>query len=421
MTARVVDNTGPALAVTSPGMIRGTKTINATATDATGVAAAGVTLQYSLAGANSWTTICTDASSPYSCSWNTAGRTEGAYDIRATASDTLGNQSTSAIVSAYVNNTGPTGTDVQGTNGNVNDKLDAGDTVVFTYSAAITPASILAGWSGAAPAAMRVRVNNNGNADSMEFYDAANSTPLGLLATGTTLAININYVTGPTVFNATISALRLDVHGHDRVADLGGRDHEREGQDPDGLADELAGDEPGDGHPRVPEHGHRDGRERQRLLMARRLPQLTRGSMALALNALLGLLALGLAFAPPGEGAPQLQLASASGALSLSNSKEGAAIFRAVAMRPGEEASGSVTITNTGTVTGALTLAPAAPADTPGQGGGTLSDKLELLVIDVTTVSVPVTVYAGTLTRWIRPTSARCCPASTGPTCSWPR
>jgi spore coat-associated protein N len=131
--------------------------------------------------------------------------------------------------------------------------------------------------------------------------------------------------------------------------------------------------------------------------MAWRLPQLTRGSMALALNALLGLLALGLAFAPPGEGAPTLQLASASGALSLSNSKEGAAIFRASAMRPGEEAGGSVTITNTGTVTGALTVAPAEPSDTPGAGGGRLSNRLELLVIDVTTVTAPVTVYAGTL------------------------
>ena len=66
-------------------------------------------------------------------------------------------------------------------------------------------------------------------------------------------------------------------------------------------------------------------------------------------------------------------------------------------MRPGEEASGSVTITNTGTVTGALTLAPTAPADTPGAGGGTLSSRLELLVIDVSTVAVPVTVYAGTI------------------------
>ncbi len=205
ITARAVDNSGPALTVTSPGMFRGTTTINATATDATGVAAAGVSIQYSLAGANSWTTICTDAAAPYTCPWNSAGRTDGAYDIRAIASDTLGNQGTSALGSAYVNNTGPTGTDVQGTNGGVNDKLDAGDTVVFTYSAAIAPSSILSGWSGAAPAAIRVRVNNTGTSDSMEFYDAANSTPLGLLASGTVLSIYLDFVSGPTVFNATIS------------------------------------------------------------------------------------------------------------------------------------------------------------------------------------------------------------------------
>jgi chitinase len=179
--------------------------VNATATDATGVAAAGVSIQYSLAGANTWTTICTDTAAPYTCSWNSAGRADGAYDLRATAQDALGNAGSSALGSAYVNNTGPTGTDVQGTNGNVNDKLDAGDTVVFTYSAAVTPGSILSGWSGAAPAAMRVRVNNNGISDSMEFYDAANTTPLGLLASGTTLAINIDHVTAATLFNATIS------------------------------------------------------------------------------------------------------------------------------------------------------------------------------------------------------------------------
>ena len=51
-----------------------------------------------------------------------------------------------------MNNTGPTGTDVQGANGaaSVNDRLDAGDSVTFTYSEAIAPASILAGWNGAA-------------------------------------------------------------------------------------------------------------------------------------------------------------------------------------------------------------------------------------------------------------------------------
>jgi hypothetical protein len=204
-TARSVDNTAPALTVTSAGMFRGTATINATATDARGVSAAGVSIQYSLAGANSWTTICTDAAAPYTCSWNSAGRADGAYDVRAIAQDTAGNQGASALGSAYVNNNGPNGTDVQGSNGGVNDRLDAGDTVVFTYSAAISPSSILSGWSGAAPAAIRVRVSNSGSSDSMAFYDAANTTPLGLLATGTALNIYLDFVTGPTVFNATIA------------------------------------------------------------------------------------------------------------------------------------------------------------------------------------------------------------------------
>ena len=50
-----------------------------------------------------------------------------------------------------------------------------------------------------------MRVNNNGTSDSMAFYDAANTTPLGLLASGTVLQINIDHVTAATLFNATIS------------------------------------------------------------------------------------------------------------------------------------------------------------------------------------------------------------------------
>ena len=123
--------------------------------------------------------------------------------MRALATDTLGNQSTSTVVAAYVNNTGPTGTDVQSTNNNVNDKIDAGDTVTFTYSEAIAPASILAGWNGSSTA-IRVRVNNNGGNDAMVFYDAANTTALNILATGTSLSIEADYVSGATLFNATI-------------------------------------------------------------------------------------------------------------------------------------------------------------------------------------------------------------------------
>jgi hypothetical protein len=202
-TARIVDNTGPATTVTSPGTFRGTVTVNGTATDPRGVA--GVVIQWSPAGAGSWTTICPDTSSPYSCSWNASALADGAYDLRAVAQDTIGNQATSPTVTATVNNTGPTGTDVQGANGaaSVNDKLDAGDSVTFTYSEAIAPASILAGWNGSSTP-IRVRVANNGATDAMTFYDAANTTALNLLAAGTSLSIEADYVTAPTVFNATI-------------------------------------------------------------------------------------------------------------------------------------------------------------------------------------------------------------------------
>ena len=202
-TARIVDNTGPATTVTSPGMFRGTVTVNATATDPRGVA--GVAIQLSPAGAGSWTTICTDTSSPYSCSWNAGALADGDYDLRAVAQDNIGNQAASPTVTATVNNTGPTGTDVQGANGaaSVNDKLDAGDSVTFTYSEAIAPASILAGWNGSSTP-IRVRVANNGATDAMTFHDAANTTALTLLAAGTSLSIEADYVTAPTVFNATI-------------------------------------------------------------------------------------------------------------------------------------------------------------------------------------------------------------------------
>ena len=201
-TNRVVDNTGPAVTVNSPGMFRTSTTVTATAGDPSGVAS--VVLEYRVAGANGWSAICTRNAAPYSCTWTPGAIADGTYDVRATATDALGNQS-AALGSAYVNNTGPTGTDVQGSNGGVNDKLDAGDTVVFTYSAPITPSSVLPGWSGSAPAAIRVRVNNNGTTDSMSFYDAANTTPLGLLASGSVLSIYLDFVNGPTVFNATIA------------------------------------------------------------------------------------------------------------------------------------------------------------------------------------------------------------------------
>ena len=118
-----------------------------------------------------------------------------------------------------------------------------------------------------------------------------------------------------------------------------------------------------------------------------------------ALNLTLATIALALLVgAGTSSAAPRLELTAADGALTISNSKDGAAIFRAAAMRPGEQASGSVRIGNTGTVDATLNVArTAAPVDTAGTGGGRLSSRLELRVIDITHAQSPVTLYSGRL------------------------
>lgn len=89
--------------------------------------------------------------------------------------------------------------------------------------------------------------------------------------------------------------------------------------------------------------------------------------------------------------------AGAGGSLTLSNSSEGSAILALGGMRPGDSAAGTVTIGNTGTVPGDLSLSTSKPVDTPGPGGGALSGRLDLVVTDVTNPGSPVTVYSGKL------------------------
>ena len=128
---------------------------------------------------------------------------EGTYDLRAIAVDTLGRSTTSAVVAArVVDNTAPTGTAVQAANGTgTSGRIDAGDVLTFSYSEAIAPGSILAGWTGAA-VAVTVRVNDSSNADTLSLYNAANTTPLAL---SNDLRLNANRTTGGARFAATMT------------------------------------------------------------------------------------------------------------------------------------------------------------------------------------------------------------------------
>lgn len=83
----------------------------------------------------------------------------------------------------------------------------------------------------------------------------------------------------------------------------------------------------------------------------------------------------------------------ATGALSIANSREGRAILDASGLRPGATVVGTVTIGNTGQVAGRFSVRPSGPADTPGAGGGALSQRLQLQLTDVTANRV---LYTGT-------------------------
>jgi hypothetical protein len=85
----------------------------------------------------------------------------------------------------------------------------------------------------------------------------------------------------------------------------------------------------------------------------------------------------------PATGVPQLR-ATAEGSMALTDSKQEGAIFKLDNIAPGISGAGEVTITNSGTAPGALSLASTGLSDDPGRYGGPLSQRLVLRVEDIT-------------------------------------
>ncbi|WP_022927927.1 Ig-like domain-containing protein [Patulibacter americanus] len=107
------DWVAPTVAVTDPGSpLRGTVPLAATATDSgAGVRTVQVQVAPNAGDGSSYATVCTTTTAPYSCSWATTGLADGAYKVRATATDKADNAATSAVVSnRVVDNTAPTAT-----------------------------------------------------------------------------------------------------------------------------------------------------------------------------------------------------------------------------------------------------------------------------------------------------------------------
>jgi hypothetical protein len=96
-------------------------------------------------------------------------------------------------------------------------------------------------------------------------------------------------------------------------------------------------------------------------------------------------------------GTPRAKAAAiaSSGSFEISNSDEGLPIFSATGIAPGGSAEGTVTIEDTGSDPVALHLRQGELEDAPGFGGGLLSGRLQLTVLDITEPAEPRTVYAG--------------------------
>ncbi len=88
---------------------------------------------------------------------------------------------------------------------------------------------------------------------------------------------------------------------------------------------------------------------------------------------------------------------TAEGGFSFANSRGGMPIFSATGIAPGDSVSGSVEIADTGSEPGELTLTQHDVSDVVGSGGGRLSERLTVRIVDVTAPASPVTVYAGPL------------------------
>ncbi len=112
---------------------------------------------------------------------------------------------------------------------------------------------------------------------------------------------------------------------------------------------------------------------------------------------------MAVALAPSGQAdrvvaGPSPHAEPMDGAFS-SSSRAGAAVFRAAGLEPGATIDGTVLVTNEGASRGMFWLSRTGFSDRQGPAGGTLSERLQVSVLDVTAADAPRLVYTGGLTQ----------------------
>jgi hypothetical protein len=166
-------------------------TANVSTVTTAGVAVPLVSGSYSVEGTSyNYRSALTVANNPLAA---------GAKTYSITSTDIAANSGTQSGFPVTVDNTVPSGTNVQAANGGaIVGRPELGDTITFTFSEPIDPQSVLAGWTGAATNVV-VRINNTAT-DTLLVYNAANTAQLPL---GSVNLARSDYVTANRTFGAS--------------------------------------------------------------------------------------------------------------------------------------------------------------------------------------------------------------------------
>jgi hypothetical protein len=195
----------PAVTLTTPAagaVTNATPTLSGAAGNSTGDSNTVTVKIYSGSSATG-TPVQTRLPTRTGATWTTTATAlaSGTYTAQATQTDTGSNTGTSTAVTFTVDATKPTATTLAAANktGGTAGKIENGDTITFTYSEAITAASVWSTWNGAS-GAVHLRFTDNSSNDSFTVLDTADAANvhLGRVATSG------NYVSATTTFNSTM-------------------------------------------------------------------------------------------------------------------------------------------------------------------------------------------------------------------------
>ncbi len=115
-----------------------------------------------------------------------------------TMTDAGGNSATQSGFIATVDNTAPSGSDIQTANKVfVAGHAETGDTITYTFSETIDPSSVMAGWDGTATS-VTLRLTNNAGGDRVTVFNGATQLNLGTVNLGRT-----DYTTGTVNFTGS--------------------------------------------------------------------------------------------------------------------------------------------------------------------------------------------------------------------------